>query len=304
MQFCTKCGRARNEGAGFCTGCGNKFTDSRPATPGTVPAEPVAGSGCGARAAGPSLLSGGSPFAVDPEPGGLRSAETPDIVRSGGARDVAGSLDRRSFQRWLWPAAIAVVILAGGAVAGIMLTGGHHATHPHAAANSATAGGSPAAKTTPSAPQTATSPVPSTSQSSSPAGTGPVRMAPGLAGDPQAAPIVSLLDSYFAAINGRDYQGYTGLLTTQERQGLTAARFAGGFASTMDTGEMLIGISPADGVTVATVTFTSHQNPADSVNGHQACTDWRISLFLRPDGTGYLIGKPPSGYKASYAACT
>jgi hypothetical protein len=186
-----------------------------------------------------------------------------------------------------------------------MLTGGPNAAHPGAAhpnaAATSTAGASPAAKATPSAAQT--SPAPSSSQPIPAASTGPVQTAPTVAGNPQAAPIVSLLDSYFTAINGRDYQSYLSLLTAPERQGLTAARFASGFASTTDTGEMLTGISPADGATVATVTFTSHQNPADSVNGHQTCTRWRISLFLRPDGTGYLIGKPPSGYKATYAAC-
>ncbi len=131
-----------------------------------------------------------------------------------------------------------------------------------------------------------------------------MRVASGLTANPDTAPIVTLLDQYFTAINARDYQGYIGLLTPQEQQGLTPAQFASGFRSTVDSGARFASISTAaDGRTVAVVTFTSRQNPVDSVNHREACTNWRISLFLEPNGSGYLIGKPPPGYHASYAAC-
>lgn len=52
----------------------------------------------------------------------------------------------------------------------------------------------------------------------------------------------------------------------------------------------------------AAVTFTSRQSAADS---HDAspCTDWRITLYLQPDGSSYLIGRPPASYHASSSAC-
>jgi hypothetical protein len=52
----------------------------------------------------------------------------------------------------------------------------------------------------------------------------------------------------------------------------------------------------------ASVTFRSQQNPADSPD-NSSCDQWSITLFLVPDGTGYLIGPPPSSYQASFQAC-
>lgn len=125
-----------------------------------------------------------------------------------------------------------------------------------------------------------------------------------MASDTQTPQIVTLLDSYFSAINTHDYQAYVALLSPADQQGLTAARFSSGFASTKDSDETLQGISSAsDGLTVATVTFTSHQDPAASVNGSESCTSWHISLYLGQGVSGYIIDKAPSGYHAKYAAC-
>ena len=66
---------------------------------------------------------------------------------------------------------------------------------------------------------------------------------------------------------------------------------------------VLTTISSAGGGSVAAaVTFTSRQSAADS---HDAspCTDWRITLYLQPDGSSYLIGRPPASYHASSSAC-
>src|SRR6202035_2657241 len=113
-----------------------------------------------------------------------------------------------------------------------------------------------------------------------------------------------LLQNYFIVINNHDYAGYLALLSPQEQQDWTAGMFAAGFRSTTDSGETLAGISTApDGRTVATVTFTSHQDPAVSVNHSQACTRWQILLFLEKQGNGYLIGDPPPGYAATYTPC-
>jgi hypothetical protein len=53
---------------------------------------------------------------------------------------------------------------------------------------------------------------------------------------------------------------------------------------------------------VATVTFTSHQAPAQSVD-HSACNAWTLNFYLVPQGTGYLIGPAPSGYQPSHSDC-
>jgi hypothetical protein len=50
------------------------------------------------------------------------------------------------------------------------------------------------------------------------------------------------------------------------------------------------------------VSFTSHQHPADSADGH-ACNNWQISLFLTPSGSSYVMTAAPAGYHAQYSDC-
>jgi hypothetical protein len=42
------------------------------------------------------------------------------------------------------------------------------------------------------------------------------------------------------------------------------------------------------------VTFTSQQDPADSVDG-SACNNWQLTLPLVQQGSGYLISVPAHG---------
>ena len=122
--------------------------------------------------------------------------------------------------------------------------------------------------------------------------------------NPLTSQVVPLLNDYFAAINAHDYQKYIALLTPQASEDLTAVSFSAGYSSSPNSGETLTGISTAaDGDPVAQVTFISHQNVSTSAK-RPGCTAWNISLFLAPGGSdGYLIGKSPAGYHASYAAC-
>lgn len=122
--------------------------------------------------------------------------------------------------------------------------------------------------------------------------------------DPAAPPVAEFLDQYFAAINSHDYQSYVSLLNLNMQQDMTAQQFDSGYRSTADSSETLTGISTAaNGDTVATVTFTSHQDPADSLDHKENCTDWNISLFLEQANAGYLIDHPPSSYHAAYSPC-
>ena len=52
----------------------------------------------------------------------------------------------------------------------------------------------------------------------------------------------------------------------------------------------------------ATVTFTSRQAASQSVDNSR-CNDWTLSLYLVPQGSGYLIGPAPSGYQPNYSDC-
>jgi hypothetical protein len=208
--------------------------------------------------------------------------------------------ESRASRRSLRVAIIAVIVLAlagGGTAAALVLSGGHGRP-----------GAAPPPRHTPSHTPTPTpsspSPTPSTPTATSTPASGPVSVAPTVASDPQTTQVVTLLDSYFGAINSHSYQAYFALLSPQRQQGMTPAGFSSGFSSTTDSDETLQSVSPGpDGSIVATVSFTSHQNPAASVNGSESCTNWDISLYLQQGSGVYLIGKSPSSYHAQYAAC-
>jgi hypothetical protein len=111
--------------------------------------------------------------------------------------------------------------------------------------------------------------------------------------DPGAPSVADFLDQYFSAIKSHDYQSYASLLSPNLQQDMTAQQFDSGYRSTSDSSETLTGIATAaNGDTVAAVTFTSHQDPADSVDHKGTCTHWKVRLFLEQDNTGYLIDQP------------
>ena len=56
-----------------------------------------------------------------------------------------------------------------------------------------------------------------------------------------------------------------------------------------------------DGSLTASVSFTSTQDPSDSVD-KSSCNKWTLNLPLVPQGSGYVISTPPSGY-ATHSDC-
>ncbi len=203
----------------------------------------------------------------------------------------------------LWPVVITLVItFAIGSAAGlILLRVGHHTPRKEAARNSGES-----TRLTPSPSQDDSAPTASPSASSAgPSSVGQVTITAGASQNANAASVAAFLGHYFTAINNHDYQSYVSLLSPQAQQRLTAAQFDSGYRSTADSAETLVGISTAaNGDLAAAVTFTSHQNPADSPDQQESCTDWNISLFLLQSGGGYLVDQPPPDYHASYHACT
>jgi hypothetical protein len=72
----------------------------------------------------------------------------------------------------------------------------------------------------------------------------------------------------------------------------------------VDSHVTLAGITDAEGGGEAvTLTFTSHQAPAQSIND-SSCTVWSITLYLSPTSGSYLVEHPPGGYHASYESCS
>jgi len=208
--------------------------------------------------------------------------------------------------------ATVVVLLAAAAASGALLYVRHHASHTEAAGNSPqstlttppTQG--PSVQGASASGQGGSSPAPSPSDTSSSSFSGSaVTVGAGASQDPDSSSVAAFLGQYFAAVNAHDYQSYLSLLSPQVQRGMTQAQFDKGYRSTVDSNETLVGISTAsDGDLAAEVTFTSHQNPADSPDQSESCTNWDITLFLAQSGSGYLIDPAPSGYQASYQPCS
>jgi hypothetical protein len=131
-------------------------------------------------------------------------------------------------------------------------------------------------------------------------GTSAVALGPGVASNPAAQRVQALVERYFTAINMHDYAAYSSIHTASAQ--LSHSAFDTGYGTTTDSAEELVGISEAGTEELATVTFISHQSPAQSVTG-TSCTKWNITLYLLPQGNSYLITTTPPSYHATYAAC-
>ena len=117
---------------------------------------------------------------------------------------------------------------------------------------------------------------------------------PAAASQPAAAQVASFMAGYFDAINQRDYQAYLNAFDEQIRPHESQQTFLADFGTTTDTAPDLAALTPAGAGLLATVTFTSHQSPAQSYT-HTACTAWTQRLYLEASGGTYLIGPAPAG---------
>lgn len=273
MRFCTRCGAARHGAEQSCLSCGHPFPSAE------VPAW-----------AAPTDLLEAAP---------------------------------RSTGRWSTPfvAAVALVaLIVAGVTVGVLVVRAGHNPPTRSASGPGTVGpptgvsppsdltetptdgtgveptfGATEEPTTPADP-TDTEPAPTDPN-------GVVTLSDTAALDPAAPAVLSLVSRYFQAINTHDYQSYRDIHTADSQTSLDPDTFRLGFESTEDSDAVVttIGVQP-DGQPTAEVTFTSHQNSVDGPNG-DTCDQWNITLFLEPDGDGYLIGSAPSTYHASHQAC-
>ena len=129
-----------------------------------------------------------------------------------------------------------------------------------------------------------------------PAAKGAVTVAPAAAGQPHAHRVVTLLDSYFSAINSRDFQAYSSLFIPAIRVGMH--NFGSSYQSTRDSRARLTRLAATGPQGLAAmVTFVSHQRPAASPD-HAACDRWHVTLFLKRDGRSYHIRRHRPGFPA------
>ncbi len=199
-----------------------------------------------------------------------------------------------------------VVLAAGGGA--YALAGGHRHTGAQPPAQSSVTGpGTTAPTEAPTSPAVNASASPTVSPSASvtpsPADPGAVQAAAGAASDPAAPRVLAYLNRYFSAINRHDYDAYQSLLDAGQQAADPRSAFDSGYATTKDSDEVVNDIEAAGGGQLtANVTFTSHQSPADSVDG-SACNNWQVSFYLVPRGSGYVRTAAPPGYHAGYTDC-
>ena len=201
------------------------------------------------------------------------------------AARLGASASRRSEGHWIVAAAtLVVLIIAAGTVLQLGRSG--PASAPRAR---------PAARTTTPAVSPAVLPAP-----------GPqISVAAPAASSEHEAAVVSFLASYFTAINDHDFTAYQQLFSPPLRADLSAPSFSAGYRTTTDSAITLGGIGViGSGEVVAQVTFLSHQQAAASPTNSE-CTAWSVSLYLlQQGGSSYLLQQPPTGYQASYSACS
>ena len=242
-------------------------------------------------------------YAAPPPPGGYAAPQAPGGYPAGPAYGApyppgpaAGPPRRggRGGRGLLILLAIVVVLAAGGgAYALATRLGKHSAAGPSSPPASTSAASSPSGATRPATGTGSASASASASSSSSSPSPSLVAIGPGVSG--AAVPRVQqLLSKRFHAINTHNYAEYASTLTTREQANQPQSTFDKGYATTSDSGVTLTALTQKSAGLAATVTFTSHQNPADSIDG-SACNTWTSTYYLVPSGSGYLIDVTPAG---------
>jgi hypothetical protein len=230
-------------------------------------------------------------------------------VAYSGAGPSPGGLPGRERGR-IWLVAVIVVLLAAVGAAGgwFFLSHRSHpavrvAAAPAGAAHPRPASAGPAATSTGgggSAAQVSASPAPS---SPPPVGqAGLVAISPAANG-PAAPRVAAFLSRYLQAINAKDYPAYRSMYDPASNPAQSEAGFRSGYRTTQDSAITLVRLVPSGaGGWLATVTFTSTQDPSASPTG-TPCNQWRVPYALAPAGATFALEHVPPGYDTSARSC-
>jgi len=328
MSFCAKCGRRRDGDARYCGGCGAEFSDSADeqeaapagATRTDLPADVTRTDA--PDAAPDPFASWYQPQTPRVPPGGLPDGageqwQPTQTVQASSAQPVGYpsappapppppqmgpqySGPHRGGQRGLFTAVAVVVVLAagGGAYALASSLGKHPAGQPQ----DQPSGSAPASTGTAAAASSPAAPSSAGGTPAAPPALSLVAIAPGVSAGSAQAQVETLLSHYFDGINRHDYQEYASTLNAVQRARQPQSTFNSGFGTTTDSKMTLTSLTSSGSGLTATVTFTSHQAAAQSVD-NSSCNVWTLNLYLVPQGSGYLIGPAPAGYRPNYADC-
>jgi hypothetical protein len=195
---------------------------------------------------------------------------------------------------------VALVMLAagGGAYALVARSSKQSSAQPPASPTAA----SSAQPTGPASASASSSPGGAASPSATASVPSLVSLGAGVASTGAEPAVETTLSRNFQGINTHDYAEYQNAHNQAEQAAESQSAFDSGYGSTTDSGMTLTSLASTASGESATVTFTSHQDKGTGIDG-SACNDWQLTYFLVPQGTGYLIGPPPAGYKPIYSDC-
>jgi hypothetical protein len=340
MDFCPSCGRQWAASDRFCGGCGAAYPERQDLTRVDVPAEVTrTDTPAAARPADDpfaSWFAQDSPPAApsQPEPPvppapqapGGQSGWSPTQTLYVAPGSQGGSYPpppppsqagpvypqalgpRRSGGKRAAFFLVALVVVAGAGVGAYKLVSmaGQSSTSQPPTASSPAAAATRAGSTSPASPAGSgtTSATATTSPTGSASFPGGVALGPGVTAGKATTRAQAVLAHYFHGINTHDYTEYASVLDAGRRAAQPESSFNAGYGSTRDSGMTLTSLADTGGGELAaTVTFTSHQDPAQSIDG-SACNNWTLTLYLAPQGDGsYLITHAPVGYHAAHSDC-
>jgi hypothetical protein len=352
-RFCVRCGHEIKTAARFCVTCGhsvpdgpgqaaeevtaeNRYEETRQA-PG-VPAHAATVTSGQVRRQEPPLTAatgdrGGS--AVPPGvnvfgPGIPPSAQAPPGIRPP-VRSPVRPPPRRAV-RWPVAAALAVLVVTGGIVAGLFFTGHAH-NQPSATHGSPSGQGIIAAVSSPTGITASPSPSPPTGITASPSPSPPtgITASPspsppptqvniqgvtvGISAvntDPDAMDVAATLAAYFGGIDARNYTQAWDTYTPALQAVVSLQTFSSALRTSQDTQIVVQSIQhDSNGNLVAQVGFQSHQAGQYGPTPGETCTNWSLDYHLvAAPGTqssataspSYLINKV-TDVGAGHASC-
>lgn len=331
-RFCGRCGHALKPGVHFCGVCGHSVPDSAgqdaarsqvaaegsaedaragpqqpdlPAYAHTITATPVRpvpplSAGWGEDRGRDAVLPGAADQPV------FRVGSPPSVQRPPGAKPPGRAAPARRPRR---PAvgrplavALAVLVVAGGTAAGLLLT--RHPAHSRLSASqsqvspqgrstlvpSATPSTAPSATGTTTAPSPPPAPPTQMSSQGVTIGIGAVNT------DADAVNVARTLAAYFGGINTRNYTQAWNTLTPSMKVGLSLQYFSSQESTSRDSQVVVHSLHhDSNGDIGAEVTFQSHQAGQYGPDLGDTCDNWSLDYELVPSASSgalsYLINK-------------
>ncbi|MGW4522971.1 hypothetical protein [Amycolatopsis sp. NPDC004378] len=138
-----------------------------------------------------------------------------------------------------------------------------------------------------------------------PAPTGPVRMTDDALAHPQADAVRKLLETYFGAINAKNYQQWTQTVSSERAAQQPPAAWRAGVKSTRDSDALVYRIERGSGTSLRVlVAFTSVQDTKDAPEFFkEPCIKWRLVMPVVVERNSLRIDTVDPGPAPEHERC-